>query len=295
MSKQTNSQEKEPTHATCSPQQLLEDPTIFDAYAPSQIAQRIEKLGLAKTNLKTVPLLTLAILAGAFIAFGAMFYSIIVTNSGLGFGTTKLLGGLSFCLGLILVVVGGAELFTGNVLIVMGWANKRVKTSALLRNWTLAYIGNLIGAVGLAFLGYWAGFIHFDGDAVGMTVIKIANAKVDLPFEVAFVRGILCNALVCLAIWLCFAAHSVTDKILAILFPITAFVALGFEHSIANMYFIPIGILSAGDPAFSELTSSNLTIRGFIENLIPVTLGNIVGGGLFVALSYYLVYLHKKD
>ncbi len=270
------------------------DATLFDAYAPAKIAQRIEKLGLAKTGLKTVPLLTLAVLAGAFIAFGAMFYSIVVTDSGLGFGTTRLLGGLSFCLGLILVVVGGAELFTGNVLIVMGWAHQKVRTGALLRNWSLAYIGNLLGAVSMAVLGYWAGFIHFDGGAVGLSAVKIASAKVDLPFEVAFVRGLLCNALVCLALWLCFAAHSVTDKILAILFPITAFVALGFEHSIANMYFIPIGLLSALDPAYAGMASANLTINGFIANLIPVTLGNIVGGGVFVALSYYLVYLRDR-
>jgi len=277
------------------------DPTMFDAYAPAKIADRIEAIGLSKAHMKTVPVLTLAVLAGAFISFGAMFYTLVITNSGLGFGTERLVGGLSFCLGLILVVVGGAELFTGNVLIVMGWARHKISTAELGRNWGLVYIGNLVGALGMAVMAYWSGILHLGGDALGVTAIKIAAGKVNLPFDVAFIRGVLCNALVCLAIWLCFAARSVTDKILAIIFPITAFVALGFEHSIANMYFIPIGILAAADPGYaaaaglSDAAINNLDLGGIIGNLIPVTLGNIVGGGLFVALSYYCVYLRDKD
>lgn len=279
----------------------LNAPSIFDAYAPAKIAERIEAVGVAKAHLKIVPMLTLAVLAGAFIAFGAMFFTVVITDSGLGLGPERLLGGLSFCLGLILVVVGGAELFTGNVLIVMGWVHGKVPTRALGRNWSLVFIGNLLGAVGMAVLAYGAGYLHLGGDAVAATAIKIAAGKVALPFDVAFLRGVLCNALVCLAIWLCFAARSVTDKILAIIFPITAFVALGFEHSIANMYFIPIGILAAADPGLAEAsglsheTLSALGVGGFMRNLIPVTLGNIVGGGVFVALSYYLCYLRGKD
>lgn len=277
------------------------DPSMFDAYAPAAIATRIETIGLAKAHMKFIPVVALAILAGAFISFGAMFYSIVITDSGLGFGMTRLVGGLSFCLGLILVVVGGAELFTGNVLIVMGWAHRKVNATELGRNWAMVYLGNLIGSLGMAGLAYWSGFMHLGGDAVGATAVKVAAGKVNLPFDVAFVRGVLCNTLVCLAIWLCFAARSVTDKILAILFPITAFVALGFEHSIANMYFIPAGILAAADPGFagaaglSEAAMSNLNAGGFIGNLIPVTLGNIVGGGVFVALSYYFIYLRDGD
>lgn len=276
------------------------DPAMFDAYAPVKIAERLETVGLGKTVMGIVPLLMLGILAGAFISFGAMFYTVVITDSGLGFGLTKMIGGLAFCLGLVLVVVGGAELFTGNVLIVMGWAHRKITTSALLRNWIVVYIGNFIGSVGMAVLGYWSGFMHMGGDAVANTAIKIAEGKVALPFDTAFVRGILCNALVCLAVWLCFAARSVVDKILAIIFPITAFVTLGFEHSIANMYFIPTGILLINDPAYVSTISTaqgvlpDITISGFMANLIPVTLGNILGGGLFVALSYYLIYLRGK-
>ena len=276
------------------------DPSMFDAYAPAVIAKRIETIGLNKARMEIVPMLTLAVLAGAFISFGAMFYSLVITNSGLGFGVGRLVGGLAFCLGLILVVVGGAELFTGNVLIVMGWAHNKVSAGALGQNWVLVFIGNLIGALGMALMAHWSGFMHLGGDAVGATAIKIAAGKVNLPFDVAFIRGVLCNTLVCLAIWLCFAARSVTDKILAIIFPITAFVALGFEHSIANMYFIPAGILAATDPGFvavaglSDAAMNHLGIDGFIANIIPVTLGNIVGGGVFVALSYYFVYRRGK-
>jgi formate/nitrite transporter len=293
----------DPQQETPDEAQILErrfDPTMFDAYAPAKIADRIEAIGLNKANMKTIPVLTLAVLAGAFISFGAMFYTLVITNSGLGFGLERLVGGLAFCLGLILVVVGGAELFTGNVLIVMGWAHRRINTTALARNWALVYVGNLIGALAMAFMAYWSGLLQLGGDGYGVSALKIAAGKVDLPFDVAFIRGVLCNALVCLAIWLCFAARSVTDKILAIIFPITAFVALGFEHSIANMYFIPVGILAATDPGLvaaagiSEGVMDKLATSGFIGNLIPVTLGNIVGGGVFVALSYYFVYLRDK-
>ena len=276
------------------------DLTMFDAYTPAKIAERIELVGQAKAQMKIIPVLTLAVLAGSFIAFGAMLYTVTVTNSGLGFGLERVVGGLSFCLGLILVVVGGAELFTGNVLMVMGWAHKKVSTTALGRSWALVFVGNLVGAIGMAVLAYWSGFMHMGGDAVGVTALKIAAAKVALPFDVAFIRGVLCNTLVCLAIWLCFAARSVTDKILAIVFPITAFVALGFEHSIANMYFIPVGILAANDAGFASASGlsaealGKLDVQGFMNNLIPVTLGNIVGGGVFVALSYFLVYLRDK-
>lgn len=289
---------------TPAPDQIVErsiDPTLFDAYAPAKIAERIEAVGLNKANMKFVPMLTLAILGGAFISFGAMFYTLVVTDSGLGFGLQRLIGGLSFSLGLILVVVGGAELFTGNVLIVMGWADRKVSSAALLRSWVFVFLGNLIGALGMVVMAYMAGLLTLGGDAVAVTAIKIAAAKVNLSFEVAFMRGVLCNALVCLAIWLCFAARSVTDKILAIIFPVTAFVTLGFEHSIANMYFIPIGILGIADPAYAaaaglspEITNQ-LTLSGLTGNLLPVTLGNIVGGGVFVALSYYLVYIRKSE
>lgn len=275
------------------------DSGVFEAYTPAQIARRIEAMGVTKAAMPVVPLMTLSVLAGAFIAFGAMFYTVAVTDTGLGFGPTRMLGGLAFSLGLILVIVGGAELFTGNSLIVMGWAHGKVRFSGMMRNWMFSYVGNLIGAFGMAVLAFWSGYLQMDGDAVAATVVNIAAAKTQLPFEVAFVRGILCNTLVCLAVWLCFAAHTVTSKILAIIFPISAFVALGFEHSIANMFFIPLGILAAGEPTFLAASGIDVgavpTLGGFVANIVPVTLGNIVGGGVFVAMSYYFVYLYGRD
>ena len=272
------------------------DPTLYDAYTPAQIAKRFEVAGVSKATMPTVPLLGLSLLAGAFISFGALFYTLVMTGSGLGLGIGRLVGGLSFCLGLILVVVGGAELFTGNVLIVIGWANRRVRTASLLRNWALVYVGNLVGALGMVVLAYLSGVLHLGGDALAVTAIKIAAGKVSLPFEVALVRGVLCNILVCLAVWLCFAGRSVVDKIVAILFPVTAFVALGFEHSIANMFFIPLGIIADLNPAFAQaaaaagVVTADLDLGGLVANLVPVTIGNVLGGGVFVALTYYVIY-----
>lgn len=271
----------------------------FDAYAPPEIARRIESAGIKKAALPLLPLFTLSILAGAFIALGAMFFTVTMTDHGLGLGPSRVLGGVVFSLGLILVIIGGAELFTGNVLIVLGWADGKVTAGALLRNWGVAYVGNFAGAAGMAGLAYASGFMHLGGDAVGGTAIKIASAKVELDFTTAFVRGVLCNILVCLAVWLCFAAHSVTGKIFAIIFPISAFVALGFEHSIANMYFIPVGMLAAGDGGFAAASGlfpvgAGLNLFGLTGNLLPVTLGNIVGGGVFVALAYYVIYVRSR-
>ena len=273
------------------------DPSMFDAYAPAEIARRVEHAAMTKAKLATTPLLGLSVLAGAFIAFGAMFYTVVLTGAGPGFGPGRLLAGIAFSLGLVLVLVGGAELFTGNSLMVMGWADRKVTTRDLLRNWIASYTGNFAGAIGIVAMAAVAGMIHLGGDGVGLSAVKIAAGKVELSFHVAFVRGVLCNVLVCLAVWLCLAAHSVTAKILAIVFPISAFVALGFEHSIANMYLIPMGILAGADPSIAAAAAAEgiglerLGVRGFVANLIPVTLGNIVGGGGLVALTYYVIYL----
>ena len=256
----------------------------FDAYAPAEIAAMVEKSGVAKAGLSVRKTLVLAVLAGAFIAFGGMFYTVVVTDAGLGYGPTRLLGGVAFSLGLILVVIGGAELFTGNNLIVMAWASRRITTGRLLRNWSLVYLGNLVGALATALFVHGSGIL--DGSAVAVTARGIATAKLQIPFAEAFLRGMLCNTLVCLAVWLCVAAHSVSGKILAILFPITAFVALGFEHSVANMYLIPIGYFAGAD---------SVTVAGFIANIVPVTLGNILGGSALVAFVYWLVYLRPND
>lgn len=256
----------------------------YDAYSPGEIAVRVEKAGVAKAGLAFLPMFVLALLAGAFIAFGGMLFTLVMTDSGLGLGPGRLLGGVAFSLGLILVVVGGAELFTGNNLIVMAWADRKVSTGMLLRNWGIVFAGNIIGSLAMAVLVAMSGTLETGGGAVARTAIAIAEAKVAIvPFE-AFIRGLLCNALVCLAVWLCFAAHSVSGRILAIVFPISAFVALGFEHSIANAYLIPVGYLAGAD----------VDIAGFLGNMVPVTAGNIVGGSVFVALVYWLVYLRGK-
>lgn len=259
-----------------------QEPHALDVVPPARIAQMVEEVGVRKVRLPTLPTLTLGVLAGAFISFGAMFFTLTVTGSELGFGPTRLLGGLAFSLGLVLVVLGGAELFTGNNLIVMAWADRRVGTAALLRNWGLVYLGNLIGALATVALVHLSGILALNGGAMAATAAGIAEAKVALGPVEAFVRGVLCNTLVCLAVWMCFAAHSVSGRVLAIVFPITAFVALGFEHSVANMYLIPIGALHAG---------GTVNIWNFLANLVPVTVGNVIGGGVLVALVYWIVYL----
>lgn len=271
-----------------------------DAYKPAEMAERVEQAGVAKAGLSASSLLTLALLAGAFISLGAAFSTVAVTDSTLSFGLTRVVAGVTFSLGLILVVIAGAELFTGNLLIVMAWASRRVTTIGLLRNWVLAYIGNLFGAMATAGVMYMAHAWTFGGGSVGATALKIAAAKAALPFGEALLLGVLCNALVCLAVWLCFSARSTTDKILSILFPITAFVAMGFEHSIANMYFIPMGLLLKAEPSvvaasgLSPAQLAPLTVSGYAANLIPVTIGNMIGGGVMVAAVYWFVYLRKK-
>ena len=257
-------------------------PSPQDAYPPAQIARLVEQVGVKKATLPAVQTLALGTLAGAFIAFSAMYFTLVMTGSPLGFGPSRMLGGLAFSLGLVLVTVGGAELFTGNNLIVMAWAERRITTAQLARNWGLVYVANLVGALGTAVMVHWAGTHALADGAVGQNAIRIAEAKVGLAFGEAFFRGVLCNVLVCLAVWLCFAAHDVASKVLAVVFPISAFVALGFEHSVANMYLVPVAWLSGAE---------TITIQGFMRNLVPVTLGNIAGGGLFVAAVYWIIYL----
>ncbi len=274
----------------------------LDPYTPAEMAQKVETGGVAKAQLDLSKTLMLSILAGAFIGLGAMFSSVVGTDTGLGYGVTRLLVGLSFCLGLVLVVVGGAELFTGNNLVVMAWAHGRVSTAALLRNWGIVYLGNFLGAGATALGVYLSGIWAQDGHQVGATALLIASAKVHLGWGEAFMRGVYCNALVCLAVWLGYSARTSTDKILCVLFPITAFVAAGFEHSIANMYFIPMGLFLRGH---AEITAAaqeeaaefaHLTWSSFLwDNLFPVTLGNLVGGALMVGLVYWFVYLRRSE
>jgi formate/nitrite transporter len=262
------------------------------------MARRAEAVGETKARLDALTTLLLSGLAGAFIAMGAVF-SIAVSAGGaeLPYGVSRLLAGLAFSLGLILVVVAGAELFTGNNLIVMAWASRRVSTARLLRNWTLVYIGNFAGAIATAALLFLGAQYELGQGQIGQQALQVAAAKTGLGWGQAFVLGIFCNALVCLAVWLCFSARSTADRILAIIPPITAFVAAGFEHSVANMFFIPYGLLVASDGGFLRSLGAgpdlgNLTWSEFVVgNLLPVSLGNIVGGALMVGAVYWLAYL----
>jgi formate/nitrite transporter len=265
----------------------------FDAYSPKEIAERVENIGVTKARLPLLTVATLGVLAGGFIGLGALYFTLVTSDTSLGFAASHLLGGLTFSLGLILVVVAGAELFTGNNLLVMAWASQRITTNELIRNWLVVYFANFVGAMGLVLLVFLSDHWQMANGAVGANAVRIAAAKAALSFPEAFFKGILCNILVCLAIWLALAARSVVDKIFAIIFPISAFVAAGFEHSIANMYFIPLGILLKDRILVSG--AENLSWLGLWSNLLPVTLGNIVGGGVMVALVYYFVYRHQAD
>jgi formate transporter len=258
----------------------------LDAYTPTKIAARVELSAVAKSRQSISQTVALSILAGAFIGFGALFYTLVITGSSLGFGLTRLLGGVAFSLGLILVVVAGAELFTGNNLMVMAWADRRITTLQLLRNWCIVYIGNFVGALLTVALVLGAGILSMDDGAVADQTRQIAASKLELSITESFFRGVLCNVLVCLAIWLSFAGRSVTDKILAIIFPISAFVACGFEHSVANMYVIPVAM-------FGDLIVPD--IQSFLVQLAAVTLGNVVGGGVLVALTYWTIYVRASQ
>jgi len=267
---------------------------IQDTPIPADMARLAESTGIMKAQSGILRTVALSVLAGAYIAFGALFATLVTSGSAMSYGITKLLGGLAFCLGLILVIAGGAELFTGNSLMIMAWANRKVRTPQVLRNWLIVYIGNMAGAFSIVVMMLLSRH-HLAGEGVtGQNIIQIADAKCQLGFTQAIFLGILCNILVCLAIWLCYGAKTTQGKVLAIIFPITAFVAAGFEHSVANMYFIPLGILVRDiiDPGnFEALNWANYLLR----NLLPVTIGNIIGGSVFVGLAYWFIYLSKLN
>jgi formate transporter len=276
-------------------------PFTLDPYTPAEMARKAEAGGLAKARMGAGNTLALSVLAGAFVGLGAMFSTVAATDTGMGLGPTRLLAGLAFCLGLVLVVVGGAELFTGNNLLVMARARGTITTADVLRNWGLVFAGNFAGASLTALGVYLSGTWAAGGHKVGATALTVAAAKCDLAPGEAFVRGAFCNALVCLAVWLSYSARTTTDKLLSVLFPITAFVAAGFEHSVANMYFIPMGLLLRGRPEVVAATPAGaeglaaLGWEGFLlGNLLPVTLGNVVGGAVMVGLVYWFVYLRPR-
>jgi formate/nitrite transporter len=272
----------------------------FDALLPAEMAVRAEGIGVRKSGLDSLRIFALAVLAGAFISIGAIFATTVSAGTGdVPFGIVRLLAGLAFSLGLVLVIVGGAELFTGNTLIVMAWASGKVSTRLVLRNWSIVYIGNLVGALATAALMFVSAQYTFGDGSIGSAALAIGNAKAGLDFVPAVALGIMCNALVCLAVWLTFSARTTTDRILAIVPPIAAFVAAGFEHSVANMYFIPeaIAIRALAPNGFWATTQRlpadypNLTLEGFVANLVPVTIGNVIGGAVMVGIVYWFVYL----
>lgn len=276
----------------------------LDPLMPDETAAKAEDIGVAKARMAAFPMFMLAVLAGAFIALAAAFSTTAVagTADALPFGLVRIVAGITFSLGLILVVLGGAELFTGNNLISMAWASRHITTRAVLRNWTIVWMGNLVGSLGTAVLIVIAGQYQLGGGAVGETALDIAVGKVALDPLRAFTLAILCNGLVCLAVWLTWSARTTTDKVFVIVPPITAFVAMGFEHSVANMYFIPVAMLIrafAPESFWTEIGATPddyamLDLNGLITNLAPVTLGNIVGGTILVGAVYWLVYIRAK-
>lgn len=280
----------------------LEPPLRLDALLPPEMAKRAEEIGVKKASTDAVTVLALAVLAGAFIALGGVFSTVALSGTaGAPWGPARVLAGTVFSLGLILVIVGGAELFTGNNLIVMAWAGGGVRTEALLRNWAIVYLGNFVGALSVAAAVWAAGTHEAGGGVFGATALDISAAKMRLGFGQAVALGILCNVLVCLAVWLTYSARTTADRILAIIPPISAFVAAGFEHSIANMYFVPLGLfIAAFDPAFVAARglgaqAQALSWGGFLaRNLLPVTIGNVIGGALLVGAVYWFVYLRPR-
>lgn len=277
--------------------------TIIDALLPPEMALACEAAGAAKAGRDALALIVLGVLAGAFIALGAMFMTVVLTGTGeLPWGVARLLAGLVFSLGLILVIVGGAELFTGDSLMIVACASRRITLGALLRAWSLVYLGNIAGAMGTAALVFFAGQHEFGGGAVGKTALTVASAKAALPTVQLFFLAALCNVLVCLAVWMSFGARSTTDKIMVIVPPVAAFVAAGFEHSIANLYLLPYGLaLKAwAGPEFwtaigqSAMTYPALTITGALHNIAVATIGNLVGGSLMVGAVYWFVYLRQR-
>jgi formate/nitrite transporter len=265
---------------------MLPDENLYgDAYQPAQIAVRVRSMGVAKAKADALSVLLLAFMAGVYISLGALLYVIVTTDNTIGFGLSKLAGGFSFCLGLILVVIGGAELFTGNNLLAMAWSSKLISTKDMLRNWVLVYVGNVFGCITVVILIYLADTASFSQGHVGENLVQIAKYKTELSIINAFARGVLCNILVCLAVWLAMGGHTVIDKIAGIIFPVTAFVVMGFEHSVANWFFLPIGlILDHGQ---------TIQLSSALMNILIVSLGNIAGGTVIVAGIYWVAYLRN--
>ena len=276
---------------------------FINALLPTEMAQACENVGVAKASRDALALLVLGILAGAFIAFGGLFSTVVLSGAdALPWGVARLLAGLVFSLGLILVIVGGAELFTGDTLMVMAYASDKISLSRLLRAWMLVYCGNIIGSLATVALVFASGHYGYGGGLIGKTALAIATSKAALPSFQLLALSILCNVLVCLAVWMCFGARSITDKVMVIVPPISAFVAAGFEHCVANMYLLPFGLAIKlwADPAFwtrTGLSAANyaaLTVENVLHNIAIATIGNLIGGSLLVGVVYWFVYLRPR-
>lgn len=267
----------------------------IDAYSPNEIAYRVQSVGSYKASMTVFRMVMLGVLAGAFISLGAMNYL-----NGMAHGLPKLVSAMMFTLGLVLCIVGGAELFTSNNLIVMAWAQGKVPGRAVLRNWFWIYLANALGCIGTVGFAYASGILHTVDLGFGVQVLKLATTKTGLPAQEIFFKGILCNVLVCLGVWLCFAARSVTDRILSLLLPISAFVSMGFEHCIANMFFLPMGLIALQDPSIVAAAHlapevlAQLSLHSVGINILMATLGNILGGSILVGGMYYLAYLKDE-
>jgi formate/nitrite transporter len=271
----------------------VSQPPIFNlqAYSPAEIKEAVEKVGVKKANLPLLASFMLATVAGGGIGFGAIYFTIVASDPSLSFATVRVVGGLVFSLGLALVLVGGAELFTGNNLIVMAWASGKVSTRTMLRNWTIVWFGNLFGALGLIVLVFFSHHLEMNDGRIGLSVLNTAVGKIRPDLLTLFFKGVLCNVLVCAAVWLAYAGRSVTDKMIAVVLPISAFIAAGFEHCVANMYFLPLAwLMTQTGQIPANVDASSITLAGIIHNLVPVTLGNIVGGAGFVGIVYWAIY-----
>lgn len=274
----------------------------------SEIAETTVEVGIKKTKQPVINMFILGIMAGAFIAFASegsnmAAYNLFAKPETYGLG--KALAGAIFGTGLMLVLIAGGELFTGNTLIFAAILEKKVTVKAMLKNWLFVYLGNFVGSILIAYMMNGSGLFHSSANLLGGMTIKIASYKVGLSFTQAFYLGIMCNWLVCLAVWMAYGAKDMAGKIFAIFFPIWLFITSGFEHSVANMYYIPAGIMAKGTQAYADaavalgVTPEKLMHLNWgtfvVNNLIPVTLGNIVGGGLFVGVAYWFVYLRKRN
>lgn len=265
-----------------------------DALSPAQTEAKAETLGISKGSMPAGRMFVAAMLAGAFIGFGAMFFCLFTSDSSLPFAVQRAGGGACFCLGLVLVLCCGAELFTGNSLMVCSLFSKKIGAGQLARNWAIVWLGNLVGSLVVVFLVCASQMGAMNGGAVGTTMVNVASSKASLAPATIFAKGILCNVLVCLAVWIGFSARSVVDKVLGIFLPITAFVACGFEHCVANMFFLPTGLLmkSAGFGA-AVANAGALDVTAILYNLSAATVGNIIGGVL-VGLAYWFVYARNN-